>query len=161
MKHCETWHNTCCLAKYKDACSLRIKPSACGLGWLMSAFMSARLSVSSVFSGRKHRSGVFWYERELHIYRVLIWLLPSHFQVPHRLMQSRCTYFFYRPLSHPTSHPKESQTQTYVQYFSTLPCHPSSGFWHLKPALFPQPREPSIINSVQLTWFGEKLPDIR
>lgn len=29
MKGCETWHNTCCLAEYKDACSLCIRLSVC------------------------------------------------------------------------------------------------------------------------------------
>lgn len=49
MKGCETWHNTCCLAEYKDACSLCIKRSV----WLM---MSACLSLLSV----RHES---WEER--------------------------------------------------------------------------------------------------
>lgn len=30
---CETWHNTCCLAKYKDVCSLGFKLSVCPSGW--------------------------------------------------------------------------------------------------------------------------------
>lgn len=34
MKGSETWHNTCCLAEYKDACHRCIKLSVCVCSWL-------------------------------------------------------------------------------------------------------------------------------
>lgn len=43
MRGCETWHNTCCLAEYKDACSLSICLSLSLLDWCL-FFMSACLS---------------------------------------------------------------------------------------------------------------------
>lgn len=142
MKHCETWHNTCCLGKYKDACSLCIKPSACDLGWLMSAFMSACLSVSSVFSRREHRSGNFWYKTEIHIFHVFIWLLPAHFQVlpPFLASHTVCLVapIFLQAFISPHFLPKrESNTNMCIVFLYHVT--PSSGFWHLKPALYPQP----------------------
>lgn len=127
MKHCETWHNTCCLAKYKDACSLCIKPSACGLGWLMSAFMSAaclsRLS-SAEDSTDQGFSGTVW-KGASHLRRNH--LTPSHFQLLPSILPSQTHtvslhLFFYRLLSR-FSPKRESNTNICIVllYFTMSP----------------------------------------